>query len=390
MNTDQSKDIHIAEIQKEYQRIDRDWLRLHYRISIGLVLFAFLVEAFMGLIVINSEMLSTNVSTYLLKFLLVPGAMNLLAILADTWVLRSQRLSQDQKIYTVSLMMVFICFVLFTVHNAFIATYMIFAVAILLTVIYADFRLTGVTAAASILALVISELFITWDLDKISVFTSTLRFGDFLVALFVLFDAACVCMVEIQYERKKNEASIQKEIERQQLRLRLQRDEMTGVYNRKALHDAMRDMESDESGDEFVFVVVDIDNFKKINDQYGHLVGDRFLLEFVKTLRLYCADTSVFRYGGDEFCLFFRNAGLENVIQTCENIQTKLNHQTFDDLPGASLQASFGIAVYSNQENAAHLFINADQALYQAKKTRNSIHVFQPPDSSPQSAPAIQ
>jgi diguanylate cyclase len=44
--------------------------------------------------------------------------------------------------------------------------------------------------------------------------------------------------VEIHYERKKNEASILKEIERQQLRLRLQRDEMTGAYNRKALHDA--------------------------------------------------------------------------------------------------------------------------------------------------------
>jgi diguanylate cyclase len=102
-------------------------------------------------------MLSTSISTYLLKFLLVPSFINLLAILADTLVLRSQRFSQNQKIYTVSLMMVFICFILFSVHNAFIATYMIFAVAILLTVIYADFRLTGVTAASSILALVISS-----------------------------------------------------------------------------------------------------------------------------------------------------------------------------------------------------------------------------------------
>jgi diguanylate cyclase len=376
MNTDQSKDIHIAEIQSEYQRIDRNWLTLHYKISIGLVLFAFLVECFIGIIVINSDMLSTSVSTYLLKFLLAPSLINLLAILADSMVLRSQRFSQNQKIYTVSLMMVFICFILFSVHNAFIATYMIFAVAILLTVIYADFRLTGVTAASSILALVISELFITWDLDKASVFDSTLRFGDFLVAIFVLFAAACVCLVEIHYERKKNEASILKEIERQQLRLRLQRDEMTGAYNRKALHDALRDMESDESGDSFVFVVVDIDNFKTINDQYGHLVGDRFLVEFVKTLRLYCADTSVFRYGGDEFCLFFRNEGLDAVIEICRNIQAKLNQTTFDDLPGATLLASFGIAVYSNQDNAARLFIHADQALYQAKKTRNSIHVF--------------
>jgi diguanylate cyclase len=389
MNTDQSKDIHIAEIQREYQRIDRDWLTLHYKISIGLVLFAFLVECFIGVIVVNSDMLSTSISTYLLKFLLAPSLINLLAILADSLVLRSQRFSQNQKIYTVSLMMVFICFILFSVHNAFIATHMIFAVAILLTVIYADFRLTGVTAASSILALVMSELFITWDLDKVSVFDSTLRFGDFLVAIFVLFAAACVCLVEIHYERKKNEASILKEIERQQLRLRLQRDEMTGVYNRKALHDALRDMESDESGEAFVFVVVDIDNFKTINDRYGHLVGDRFLVEFVKTLRLYCADPSVFRYGGDEFCLFFRNESLDVVIEICRNIQAKLNQIAFDDLPGATLLASFGIAVYSDQDNAARLFIHADQALYQAKKTRNSIHVFQPPDSGSQSAAVI-
>jgi hypothetical protein len=86
---------------------------------------------------------------------------------------------------------------------------------------------------------------------------------------------------------------------------------------------------------------------------------------------------------------YFSHESLDAVIEICRNIQGKLNQITFADLPGATLLASFGIAVYSNQDNAAHLFIHADQALYQAKKTRNSIHVFQSPDSGPQSAAVI-
>ena len=223
----------VNEIEKEYTRIDNDWLSLHYKISVGMVLFAFIVECILGVIMMNSDMLTTTIQRFIWKFIIIPSGINILLVGINTAVMKSVRISLKDKIYTNSLSFVAICFVLFTAHNAFTATYYIFTVSIVLTAIYASYRITCITAVASLSALIISELFIQWDVDKISVYDSTLRLGDFLISIFILLAFSIVCMVLIHYEQKKNMASIQLQIERQHLQQSLQVDELTGIMNRK-------------------------------------------------------------------------------------------------------------------------------------------------------------
>ena len=378
MGTEKFNDVHINKLRKEYKRIDNDWLVLHYKISIGLVLFALLVECFMGVVLINSDMLTTTVSRYIWKFIVAPSGFNFICIGIDTMVMKAKRFSQNQKMYTVSIIFVFICLILFTAHNAFTATCFMFAAAIILTTIYADYRITFVTALVSIVALVVSELFGKWDIDKISIFDSTLQMGNFLISLFILIACSMVCMVEIGFERKKNEASIQMEIEQLQLKQRLQLDELTGIFNRKALHDAMEDMEGKVSDNNYILTIADIDNFKSINDHLGHHVGDYCLKEFAKVLGENCGKATIFRYGGDEFCLLFCNADINEAVSVCEQIQLKLSNLHFEPHAMLKMTASFGLAEYSDQVNTTRLFIHADQALYEAKEVRNNICVFQP------------
>lgn len=375
-NEENFNDIHIHEIQRAYARINNDWLLLHYKTSIGLAIFAFLIECVMGGFLMNTDMLTTTPNRFILKFIVVPSGFNFLFIALNTLVMKAKQLSQNQKIYTVSLAFVAICFVLFTVHNAFTATYYIFAIAIMLTAVYASYRLTSVTALTSIVGMVCSELFIKWDKDKTSIYESTLRLNDFLISLFILIALSFVCMVLIRYERKKNEASIQMEIERQHLERSLQVDEMTGIFNRKALHDALKNMEDDAVDNHYILAVVDIDNFKGINDNWGHHLGDRCLIEFAKILKEDCENYNIFRYGGDEFCLLFRNVDMEKAVFTCEQIQLKVKKLHIEEQPTLKLTASFGLASYAGHMNSARLFINADQALYEAKETRNLIRVF--------------
>ncbi|NNJ29703.1 hypothetical protein [Lacrimispora defluvii] len=115
----------VNEIQKEYTRIDKDWLSLHYKISIGMVLFALAVECIMGIILVNSDMLHTTVYRFIFKFILVPSGVNGLCAVIDYMVVKSERFSQTAKIYTVSIINTVICFSLFTAHSAFTVTYYI-------------------------------------------------------------------------------------------------------------------------------------------------------------------------------------------------------------------------------------------------------------------------
>lgn len=380
-NEEVFEDIHINEIKQEYMKIDRDWLLLHYNTSIGLVVFAFIVECIMGAFLINSDMMSTTVYIFIMKFMIIPSAINVILLLISTKVLHSKTLSQKKKIYLVSLIFSGICFVFFTVHNTFTAIYYIFSLAIMLTVIYANYRLTVTTALVSIAAVTISELFIVWDLDRTSVFDSTYRLSNFIIALLVLVAFSMACMIVIRFEQKKNKASIKIEIERKQLQDIVQIDELTGIFNRKALQAAFKNIEKNSLINHYILGIVDIDKFKGINDSWGHHVGDRCLIEFAKILKDNSAKVTPFRYGGDEFCLLFCNVSKKEAESICRNIQCELNQPYFQDCPDLKLTASFGLAE-NKGEDSGRLFIHADYALYEAKKTRNSICIFKEKDEN--------
>lgn len=369
-------DTYINAIQREYAQIDESWLQLHYKITVGLFVFSFFVEFAMGMLLINSTMVTTTVYIYFLKFFIIPSGINFICIAIDSLIMKSDRISQIRKIYSISLIFVCIDFILFTVHITFAATYFIFAIAIMLTTVYANYWLTSITAAASILAVAVSELFIKWDTDKITVFQSTQRLGDFLISLFVLIAFSIACMVIIRFEQRKNRASIQKEIERQQLQESILMDEMTGIYNRKAFSAELKSIEDHAQSIRYILAVMDIDNFKSINDTWGHHMGDRCLIELAGILKECNTKVTSFRYGGDEFCLLFSDVDMVYAEEVCKEIQDKVNHLSFEGYPTLKLTVSFGLAENSDQMDTMRLFIHADHALYEAKRVRNAIRIF--------------
>ncbi|MGB8451966.1 MAG: GGDEF domain-containing protein [Anaerocolumna sp.] len=367
------------EMQKEYNRIDKKWLNLHFRTSAVLFIFSFFVECLLGYMMCNSDQLNTSIPVFIFKFIILPCILNFTCILIDYLVICSEKVSQEKKVYIVSILFVVICFVVFTVHIAFSALYFIFAIPILLTIIYAKYRLTVVIFLLCVVSVTISELFIKWDADKVSIYESTIRLGNFMISLFILCAFFAVSMVLIRFEREKNAAGIQKEIERYHLQQKLQTDELTGIYNRRALHDTIKEMEADETESIYIFAMIDIDNFKTLNDTHGHLVGDHCLSQFGRLLKINCRDAIPFRYGGDEFCILFRNYAMEDAAKICEQIKNELQSVTLADDIKLSLTASFGISDYSKNMDMTRLIANADQALYAAKAVKNTICIYQKP-----------
>jgi diguanylate cyclase (GGDEF)-like protein len=364
------------EIENEYKKIDNKWLNLHFKTAVGVVIFAFFIECIIGLLMYYTNEISSTIPVFWIKFLIVPCVINLFCIITNFKVLHSRLFSQKVKIYLTSLLYVLICSVLFTIHSAFTALYFIFALPILLTTIYGNYRLTSITSITSMIALIISELFIKWDVDKESVWGDGIRLGNFFISIFVLIAFSVVCMIVIHFEREKNAASMQKELERFKLQQKLQMDELTGIYNRIGFRNALRDMEEDETDNTYIFVMIDIDNFKLLNDNLGHVTGDHCLVEFGKILKNNCKDAMPFRYGGDEFGILFQNRTIENVRKTCEKIQRDfagIEIKGRNDIP---LSASIGIAKYSSYMTPSTLILNTDKALYESKTVKNTITVY--------------
>ena len=374
--------IHISEIEAAYNKIDNNWLLLHYKSTVGLVVFAFIVECIMGYFVINSDMVTTTVNIYIWKFLIAPSGINFTYVMLEMLLIRSKRLSQEQKIYSISLIFVIICFNLYIVHSGFISTIYIFAAAVMLTTIYANYKLTITTSVAAFLAIIIAEFFIFWDHDKISIFNDKLRMGNFLVAIFILMAFTVILAITIRFEQKKNKASIQMEIERQQLQKIVQVDEMTEIFNQKALHEALKNIENTSLFDnEYILAIADIDNFKSINDKWGHHVGDRCLIEFARILKENCGDSIPYRYGGDEFCLIFKDVSMENAFTICEKIRKACVGFTLEEEPKCKFTVSFGLANYNMQNDAIRFFVHADFALYDAKEEKNKVCIFSKEDT---------
>lgn len=363
------------EIQEGYDRIDKKWLNLHYRTAIALVFISIVVEGIFCCILSRAAVVSTSTTIFFIKYWIAPGAVNLLCVLIQTVIMRAKRLTQSVKIYIISLTFVMICFVLFTVHVIFAVLYFIFVFPVVLTVVYANYRLTTVTAVFCLASVFVSELFIMWDPLKVSILDNTLRMMEFRIGMFSLLSFYGVCMVVILFERQKNADVILGEIERKLLIRKLRMDELTGVCNRSALHGAFAQMQR-YPDKRYIFVIMDMDNFKTINDTRGHVVGDRYLAGLGKILTKNCVVGVPFRYGGDEFSILFEDCRMKKVVRICRQIQKDLRMMSREKQMDFILTVSMGIAAHRKGMDCHTLVSNADKALYQAKAARNAIHIY--------------
>ena len=141
-------------------------------------------------------------------------------------------------------------------------------------------------------------------------------------------------------------------------------DALTGVYNRRYYEDYILLHEIQNLS------VIDIDNFKAINDSYGHFVGDIVLQKIAK---LICSSVgkgdTVIRYGGDEFIIIFWNLPIALFTKRLEKIRNSVSEMKLADYPNLTVSVSIG-GVYE-KGGAEELFITADELMYQAKADKN-------------------
>jgi diguanylate cyclase (GGDEF)-like protein len=162
-------------------------------------------------------------------------------------------------------------------------------------------------------------------------------------------------------------------------------DPLSGLFNRRYFqHRLAEELERARRHEmPLALAMIDLDSFKAVNDQFGHLVGDAIIRHAAELLRLSVRVFDVCtRFGGDEFAIVMPGSSYEAAINIAERIRERIAAARFDELNGLQLTASIGVAVASGQLGMRDLIGRADRALYLAKRTgKNSVRTL---DADPQ------
>ncbi len=151
----------------------------------------------------------------------------------------------------------------------------------------------------------------------------------------------------------------------------LREDSLTGAINRRGLEEiyARESARSDRRGTPLCVVLLDLDNFKTINDTHGHSAGDTALIELTQTARTTLRpNDSIARIGGEEFVLLLPDTDLDSAL-TATNRLASMRDSTKISQTGMPVKITFsaGIALRNRDESMLDILIRADKALYAAK-----------------------
>lgn len=149
-------------------------------------------------------------------------------------------------------------------------------------------------------------------------------------------------------------------------------DALTDVYNRREIFEVLEREKafSDRAGIPFSLCILDLDDFKKINDTHGHQTGDAILKTFARAVKQNIrSEDYLGRYGGEEFLVIFVNFECKNSDAGCvQRLNAAVHHLNFSDIAeDLRLTVSIGVASYTPSETIDTLIARADEALYRAK-----------------------
>jgi two-component system cell cycle response regulator len=152
------------------------------------------------------------------------------------------------------------------------------------------------------------------------------------------------------------------------------KDELTGAYNRKKIDKILKDLKNKS----VCIIIFDIDNFKKINDTYGHLKGDEVLKKLSDNIQNNIRERDLFiRWGGEEFIVLLRNASTHEAEKLAEKLRKIVNSIEIEEV--GHFSCSFGVAcgIVEKEMDFDKIFKNADDALYLAKKNgKNRVEIY--------------
>lgn len=358
--------------EMEYEELEMKWKQLHLGICILLILCAAIIETGMFFVMDHYGLVNCTTEQYFKKYVFFPSGINLGILIIAMLMLAYCR--ETAKKYVISILLSLVCAVLMFVHGNFISLYVLPIIPILTATIYGEYALVTYIAAVSGILECIIFLWGHWNGYAVKLKQQAESKADFIVGMLLVGSAYLIGLISIWFEKKKREIRVRKEQEQILLKKELIEDNLTRIRNRLALQLLFDEIVCEKEFHPYVLAIMDIDDFKGINDRYGHLSGDMFLEKIGDILRAHENVFTAFRFGGDEFCLYFNETNLEQIKKICGKLKKEIK-----EIGGELMQVSVSIGIAEAQRGVKpkKILEYADAALYQAKREKDSVCVYQ-------------
>lgn len=227
-----------------------------------------------------------------------------------------------------------------------------------------------------------------FHLHKVEFIGQALSTADWYLAIMVIWLGIILAFLAYRIIKLKDEVIFQRKRESElleinelldtrskTLEIQAKIDPLTGAFNRLGIEEAISLglQEWHKYRKPLSLIMIDIDHFKQVNDQYGHDIGDLVLSNLSNIVQQHIRTQDLLaRWGGEEFVLVCRNTDIESARALADKLRELIAKQTLHNK--ISITASFGVATLKTQENVEQLFKAADTALYKAKAAgRNTV-----------------
>lgn len=311
--------------------------------------------------------LDGSVQEYFIKDVFPSFIWNPLMLFLLTRIDSSSHFSEEQKTKLIVFIITKICASIAISHSYYLPTQCVFVIAIITASLISDTKCIIFTMFDSVAMLFTAVLLYktfspTWPFYII--------FESAIVSSCLLLFTGIMANFIVRYNQKMNAKMQKYAVDLRKATYNAKLDAMTGLYHHAEFYNILHMLISKKDTTLSV-AIMDIDNFKAINDTFGHDNGDKVILSIAKCIKPINDDKNVFvaRYGGEEFAFIFVNVPRNKVVDKLQEIRQTISNFKFDFDIDKSITMSCGMfecctCAYSIED----VFNNADSALYYAKE----------------------
>ncbi len=354
-------------ILKDFDTIHEKWRRTLFKTNIYVAIFIFLVEFFMYFFLKSSDLIVSTPEGYFIRYLLIPTAANSLIIITGFILLKKLPSTSRMINYVPSLQQILMGVVVSSTHYVFSAALCVFCIPLFVTIIFSSKKITrriGILCFAALFIEIIQR-----TLSNFRPINENFYVAEAIVAFALLIATAMVCNVLIDFQREKNDIIQQGYLNQLEMKELMYKDQKTGLHGHTIFMNTLSQMVklSEKTNMQIALAIIDIDDFKKINDTYGHLKGDKVIYKLAELMkRDFGANRFTARFGGEEFAIIFTENEVDQAYDFLEKLRAEFASQKYsftDDV----VTISIGIANWLPGWSLENLFDNADAAMYAAK-----------------------
>ncbi len=356
------------------------WREKIIRVFYVIVALIFTVEVIVFIAFRNRGLLNEEVPhdfQYIISFIITPTAINAVLVILCHRV-NAMNIKVQIKNYSLLITASLMAAVMAYIHCVVGAILTIFTIPIFITILFGQKRMTGVITIINCILLIFSTIHSAmYNHDSVYFYLNAA------VAITLLLTAYLLSTVLIAYNKANSDYVYTSYQAQLSLKEEARNDSLTGLYNQKTFQSLLKSTmeKAKHHKTPMSLAIIDLDDFKDINDNFGHLEGDQVLLQFTNLIKQQCNDGEAYvsRYGGDEFAVIYPEASKELAYLRLETLRQRCRQIPRSIIRSGQISFSAGISYYMEGDmNENLLFHQADSALYQAKENGKGQTVVYP------------